>query len=94
MKKGQQSSVKREAVIEKINRRVNRRREAKRKARLKRKLKLKLEAEQEVAHIDEMLKFESGSRVKMRRKARHPMTAKIGKAMKKKANSERNAKHR
>ena len=93
MRKGQQSSAKREAVIEKINR-VNRRREAKRRAQRKRKLKFKLEAEQGVTHIDEMLKFESGSKVKMRRKAMHQMTAKIGKAMKKKANSERNAKHR
>ena len=66
----ERAALKREAVIEKRNR-VNRRREAKRKAQRKRKLKLKLEAEQEVTHIDEMLIFESGSKEKTRRKARH-----------------------
>jgi hypothetical protein len=42
--------------------------------------------------IDEMLKFESGSQVKMGRKERYQMTAKMGKAMQKEADSQRNAK--
>ena len=50
-----------------------------------------MEARQEVAHIDELLKIESGSKVKIRRNARHQMTARIGKAAKKAVNSERNA---
>jgi hypothetical protein len=74
----ERAAIKREEVIEKIQRN-NRRREAKRRLS-----KLKLESEHGVAHIDELLKFESGSKVKM--------TAKIGKARKKEANSERNAK--
>ena len=51
-----------------------------------------MEAGQEVAHIDELLNIESGSKVKSRRNARHQMTARIGKARKKEANSDRNAK--
>jgi hypothetical protein len=78
----ERASLKREAAIEKLNR-ASRRRAAKRKLQRKQNLKLKLEAEHEVAHIDEMLKFESGSKVKMGRKARHQMTAKLGKAERK-----------
>ena len=78
----ERATLKREAAIEKLNR-ASRRRAAKRKLQRKQNLKLKLEAEHEVAHIDEMLKFESGSKVKMGRKARHQMTAKLGKAERK-----------
>ena len=63
----ERAAVKREEAIEKIQRN-NRRREAKRKAQKKRMRKLKLESEHEIAYIDELLKFESGSKVKMRRK--------------------------
>jgi hypothetical protein len=88
----ERAAIKREAVIENIQR-VNKRGDVKRKAQRKRKLKkLKIEAEHELAHIDEFLKCESGSKVKMRRKERHQMAAMIGKARKKEANSERSAK--
>ena len=65
--------LKREAAIAKLAR-TNRRRITKRKLQRRRKLKLKRDAEQDVAHINEMLNFESGSKVKMGRKARHQMT--------------------
>ena len=45
-----------------------------------------------MVHIDEMLKFDSGSQVKMRRTERHQLTAKMGKAVKKAEKSQRSAK--
>jgi len=69
----EREKLKREAAIAKLAR-TNRRRITKRKLRRRRKLKLKRDAEQDVAHINEMLNFESGSKVKMGRKARHQMT--------------------
>ena len=58
------AKLKREKIIEKLNR-SNTKRAAKRKHQRRRKLKRKLEAEQQVAHIDELLKSESGRQVKV-----------------------------
>ena len=74
--------LKRELAVEKLNR-TNRKRATRRKHQRKQKIKSRLEAEQEVAHIDELLKFESGLKVKMGRKARHQMTAELEKAERK-----------
>jgi hypothetical protein len=87
----ERAKLKREKIIEKLNR-SSTKRAAKRKQQRRRKLKRKLEAEQEVAHIDELLKSESGRRVKVGRKERHQITGKVRKAMKKAADSQRNAK--
>ena len=57
-------------------------------------IKSGLEAEQAVAHIDELLKFESGRKVKMRRKARHQMTAELVKAERKAVKIVRNSKQK
>jgi hypothetical protein len=58
------AKLKREKIIEKLNR-SNTKRAAKRKHQRRRKLKRKLEAQQQVAHIDELLKSESGRQVKV-----------------------------
>jgi 16S rRNA U1498 N3-methylase RsmE len=47
-----------------------------------------------VAHIDELLKFESGRKVKMGRKARHQMTAELVKAERKAVKIVRNSKQK
>jgi 16S rRNA U1498 N3-methylase RsmE len=53
-----------------------------------------LKAEQDFAHIDELLKFESGRKIKMSRKARHQMTDQLEKAERKTAKVLRNSKQR
>ena len=44
------------------------------------RIKTRLKAEQDFAHIDELLKFEPGRKIKMSRKARHQMTDQLEKA--------------
>jgi hypothetical protein len=87
----ERGKLKREQFSERMAR-TRKKRATKRKAQKKMKLKRKMRAEQEMVHIDEMLKSDSGSQVKVRRTERHQLTAKMGKAVKKAANSQRNAK--
>jgi hypothetical protein len=94
----ERGKLKREQFIERMER-IRRKRAGNRKAQRRSNLKRKTEAEQELVHIDEILKIDSGSSVKirvgpmkMRRTERHPLTAKIGKAVKKAENSQCKAK--
>ena len=73
----ERGKLKREQFME-IMERIRRKRAGNRKAQRRSNLKRKTEAEQELVHIDEMLKFDSGSSVKtrvgpmkMRRTERH-----------------------